>query len=107
MDTNYEGLNSEEEQGGITLTFEDGSTQECEIIGIFPVNDQDYIALLPIDEEESEGDVLIFRYNEGDGDEPDLSEIDNDEEFDLVSEAFDELLDELDDEDFDEDEDDE
>jgi uncharacterized protein YrzB (UPF0473 family) len=87
----------------ITLTLDDDSTIECEVIGIFEVEEREYIALVPVSDEES--DVLIYRYSEDAEGNPVLDNIETDEEFDIVGEAFDELLDELEfDEEFEEDE---
>jgi len=79
----------------ITLTLDDGSELECHVLGTFEVDDIEYIALVPIGEEE----VFLYRYEE-DGDEFELINIEDDEEFDIVSEAFYELFG---DEDYDED----
>lgn len=87
----------------ITLTLDDDSTIECEVIGIFEVEEREYIALVPVSDEES--DVLIYRYSEDAEGNPVLDNIETDEEFEIVGEAFDELLDELEfDEEFEEDE---
>ena len=54
------------------------------------------IALLPLDENgeaNESGDVFIYRYEEIDG-EPNLSNIEEDEEYDAAADAFDEWLDE-------------
>lgn len=87
----------EEEDIRVTLDMDDGTQVECEILTIFDVNDQDYIALLPLDEngeENAEGTVYIYRYFEDQEGNPSLENIDNDEEYEAVEERFDELLDE-------------
>jgi len=66
------------------------------------MNDINYIVLMPEDDE----DVLIYRYKE-EGEEISLEAIESDEEFEAVSEAFDELFGEEDEDDEDEDDDDE
>ncbi len=81
----------------VTLDMDDGSQVECEILTIFEVKGQDYIALLPLDEEgnpNAEGTVCTYRYLEADEGNPSLENIDNDEEYEAVEERFDELLDE-------------
>ena len=80
----------------IYLTLEDDSELECQIIGIFEVEDKEYIALMPIDQDE----VLLYAYKELEDDEFDLLLIEDEEEFELVSEAFYALY--SDDEDFEE-----
>ena len=44
----------------ITLDYEDGSTCECEILGVFEANGAEYIALYPEDSE----DIILYRYIE-------------------------------------------
>lgn len=81
----------------VTLDMDDGTQVECEIITIFDLGDQDYIVLLPLDEdggEDTEGTVYIFRYFEDEEGNPSLENIQSDEEFEAVEERFDELLDE-------------
>ncbi|MCI8635647.1 MAG: DUF1292 domain-containing protein [Eubacterium sp.] len=83
----------------VTLDMDDGTQVECEIITIFDIEDQDYIVLLPLDEdgeENDEGTVYIFRYFEDEDGNPSLENIQSDEEFEAVEERFDELLDEAD-----------
>ena len=81
------------EEDTITLTLDDGTEIECAVLAVFPVGEQDYIALLPLDDEE-EGEVYLYRFSEEeDGEEITLDDIEDDEEFERVSDAFDELLD--------------
>ena len=58
------------------------------------MNDREYIALLPLDEdgENDSGDVYLYRYEETDG-EPALDNIDDDDEYEIAADAFDEWLD--------------
>lgn len=81
----------------VTLNMDDGSDVECRILTIFEVDGQDYIALLPLDEDgndNEEGEVFIYRYFEDEDGEPSLDNITSDEEYEAVSDRFDELLDE-------------
>ncbi len=89
----------------VTINMDDGSEVTCEILTIFDVGDQDYIALLPYEEDgkEVEGDtVYIYRYHEDENGEPTLENIQSDEEYEAVEERFDELLDEAEFDDMDE-----
>ena len=78
----------------LTLTLDDDTTVECEVIGIFEAMDREYIALVPMDDEE-ESDLYIYRYSEDEEGNPVLDNIETDEEFEAAGEAFDELLDSL------------
>ncbi|TFZ40818.1 DUF1292 domain-containing protein [Soehngenia longivitae] len=85
----------------ITLTLEDDTELECAVMGIFEVEDKEYIALLPLTEEDDEDEVLLYQYVEDEeNDEFELLLIENEEEFDVVAEAFYTLF--SDDEDFEE-----
>lgn len=89
---------SDDEDICVTLDMDDGTQVDCEIITIFDVNDQDYIVLLPLDEdgeENEEGTVYIYRYFEDEDGNPSLENIQDDEEYEAVEERFDELLDEV------------
>jgi len=78
----------------VTLTLEDDSEVECAILGTFDVDNNEYIALVPLNSDEA----LIYKFAEhGDG-EIELSLIDDDYEFQKASEAFYEVF--ADDEDF-------
>lgn len=83
----------EEMEDTITLVFEDGEV-ECGIVASFPVGDKDYVALLPLEEVDgiAEDEILLYSYTK-EGDEFTLTEILDDDEFDQVADAFDELLD--------------
>ena len=78
----------------VTLTLEDDSELECAVISIFPAKDNKYIALLPLDEngENHDGEVYLYRYFEENGN-PQLANIEDDEEYEIASDAFDEMLD--------------
>ena len=66
------------------------------MLTIFSAGTHEYIALLPLDENgdaNENGDVFLYRYEEIDG-EPNLSNIEDDDEYEAAADAFDEWLDE-------------
>ena len=68
------------------LTLDDDTEMECGILGEFEVEGlegKEYIALLPLEDET----VLLYEYKEV-GDEIELNVIEDDDEFDKVSNAF-------------------
>lgn len=73
----------------VTLSLEDGDV-DCSIISIFEAGDREYIALLP---ENSQEEVYLYRYSEDADGNPSLDNIESDEEYEIASDAFDELLD--------------
>ena len=92
MDTEME---QEQEEVTVTLTLDDGSQLEDVVLTIFDAGKREYIALLPMDGQETEeGEVYLYRYSEDANGNPSLENIEDDEEYEIVAEAFDELLDE-------------
>lgn len=84
---------NEDEDLFVTLTLEDDSEIDCQVLTIFEVEGQDYIVLIPTEEvDEEEGEVYIYRYFEDEDGEPGLDNIESEEEFEMVSEVFDQLL---------------
>ncbi|MBS4539548.1 DUF1292 domain-containing protein [Clostridium sp. D2Q-11] len=71
----------------IELTLDDETVINCYVVGIFEVDDKEYIALLPENDER----VLLYEYNENEG-VIELKTIEEDEEFEIVSEAYYELF---------------
>lgn len=88
-------MNENQEQATVTLTLDDDTELECMVLTIFPAGEREYIALLPMDDiDEDEGEVYLYRYEENEDGEPNLTNIEDDEEYDIAADAFDELLDE-------------
>ena len=86
---------NEEEEMTVTLTLDDDSEIECVVLNIFSAGDREYIALLPMEGAESEeGEVYLYRYSEDENGQPNLENIEDDDEYEIVADAFDELLDE-------------
>ena len=94
---NEDNLDPEFPFGSVTLTLEDDTELECMILSIFPAGDKDYIALLPVGadgEADDNADILIYRFiDHWDDQEPEILNIEDDDEYDIAADAFDELLD--------------
>lgn len=73
----------------ITLEFEDGVSVECEIMGVFEFEGNDYIALIPDDDTD---DVYIYGYREVGEDEFEIVDIEDDELFEKVVAEFDAIM---------------
>ncbi len=87
-----------EEEMTVELELEDGEKVTCAVITILEVNEKDYIALMPLDEngQNDDGEVWFYGYREDEKDpnvEPELIFIEDDEEYEAVADAFDEFLD--------------
>ena len=85
-------LNALESLDTVTLTLENDEELECEILTIYTAAGRDYIALAPMDES-LDGIVYLYRYIDHGENEPELEQIDTDEEYEIASDGFDEWLD--------------
>lgn len=89
-------LSEETEQDQVTLTLDDGTELLCDVVAIFPLRDKEYIALLPADADENEeedSEVFLYEFIQKEDGDIDLINIEDDDEFDEVADAFDEYLD--------------
>ncbi len=84
-------MEMDEPKDTVTLMLDNDEQVECAVITIFEAADREYIALLPLDNED--GEVYLYRYSEDANGEPSLDNIESDEEYEIVSDAFDEYLD--------------
>lgn len=92
-------MNSEKEtiftEDTISLILDDNKEVECDILAIFEVKEQFYIALIPqtpIEGYEA-GEYFLYRY-QSDGKNVEISDIESDDEWEAVEDKFEELLDE-------------
>jgi len=76
----------------ITLEFDDGENIVCEPLFIFDFEEQDYIALVPVDEDNDE--VFLYLYNEFDNGEFEFLDIEDDAQFDRVAKEFERIIEE-------------
>ena len=80
---NQDAANDEEMT--VTLTLDDGTDLECVVLTIFEAADKEYIALLPLDGNEAEdGEVYLYRYTEDADGNPDIQNIESDEEYESL-----------------------
>ena len=70
-------------QQAVLISFDDGTECECPVLSIFDVNEQEYIALYHPERQKA----LLYRFKE-DSDGIFLENIDDEEEFDFVANAF-------------------
>ena len=87
------GHDHEYEHDSITLSLDDGTELNCVVLDIFTVDNKEYIALQPEEGEEEDDNVFLYRYIEEEDGEPQLLNIEDDDEFEAVADAFEELLD--------------
>lgn len=78
----------EEEMDIIQLTLDDDTKLDCGVLGLFEVEDKEYIALLPLDEDGPEDEALLYEYKDLGDDQFDLDLIEDEDEFNTVVDAF-------------------
>ncbi len=71
----------------ITLEFDNGTTEECEVLGIFEVEGKEYVALAANDD-----DVYLYAYHELSEDEFEFLDIEDDAEFEKVTAEFERIM---------------
>lgn len=79
---------SANEESIMHLVLDDDTELDCMVLGFFQVDENEYIALFPVDEEKAESGVLLYEYVELEEDEFDLLSIEDDKEFEEVSQVF-------------------
>ncbi len=85
LDENYDIYDDDFRE--IILTLDDDTELKCVVVAQFDLKGQDYIALLPV-EDDSYQEILLYKAEYGEDEEFDVSLIEDQEEFDLVSEAY-------------------
>ena len=92
---NCGGADPEEGHSTISLTLEDDTEVECAILTVFPIDEQEYIALLPLDEngQNQSGEVYLYRFSRTENGDPMLANIEDDAEYQAAATAFDIVLD--------------
>lgn len=87
-----EFYNQPEDLGTVTLTLDNDEELECDILTIFHAGERDYIALAPQGDEY--GDVVyLYRYIDHEDADPELALIEDEEEYEIASDKYDEWLD--------------
>lgn len=78
----------------ISLTLDDNTEVECAILTIYPVEEKEYIALLPLDEngQNQDGEVYLYSFSRNEEGAPMLANIEGDEEYEKAAEAFNTIL---------------
>lgn len=90
-------MTEEMENNIIEIIDEDGTVIKCELYDIIEFENKQYALLVEVDSTDDEPEVVLMRYTE-EGEESFFESIDNDEEFQKVSNYIDSLEDEIEDE---------
>lgn len=81
---------AEELDNIIEITDDDGTVIKCELYDIIEFENKQYALLVEADSDEEEPEVVLMRYTE-EGEESYFETIDDDEEFEKVSEYIESL----------------
>ena len=99
MGNKYDEQPQEEVDMSWDIELEDGTTMTCDTIAVFTApNKKQYIALAPRNEEDPTApieDFLLYEYIVKEDGTDDLGYIEDDEEYEIASDALDELFDSL------------
>lgn len=82
--------NHDHDEKYLTVLLENDEELKCSVLSIFEVNEKEYIALLPVGDEQ----VLLYQYVEHSEEDFELLNIETDEEFAAVEDAFFNIFDE-------------
>lgn len=76
----------------VTLEMEDGTTSDFAIVAIYPVEEQQYVVMVPVDQEgevAEDAEMEIFRFKQLEDDEVEITSIEDEEELARAEAAFD------------------
>ncbi len=94
-------FDDEEESVVITLADEDGSEIDTEVIAAIEIEElgKEYVAVLPQNtpEDQEELEAMLLEYSEDENGDPVFSPVEDGEEFEIVSAAFDQFFADMDD----------
>ncbi len=81
----------------VTLTLDDDTEVTCAVLNIFEAEGKEYIALLPLDEngQSVNGEVYLYRYMKNANGDPELDNIEDDDEYTAAANTFNALMDQL------------
>lgn len=82
----------------IELTLDNDEVIQCAILTVFEASEKEYIALVPLDDNmefDADSDIYLYRYSESEDGEPELGNIEDDDEYEAAADAFDEWMDTL------------
>jgi len=81
-----------EQERVITLIGKDGEEEDFEVIDIMEINGTEYAILLPVDDENEEGEAIILKFDKDEAGSDVLVDIEDDEEWERVADAWEEML---------------
>ncbi|MGI6065442.1 MAG: DUF1292 domain-containing protein [Bacillota bacterium] len=85
----------------VILLDEEGKEHKFEVLDIIEVDSAEYAVLMPVEEDEDydPDEAIILKIGQDENGEEILYEIEDDEEWEKVADAYDEMIDETDEED--------
>lgn len=83
----------------LVLVDEEGIEHSFDLLDIFEIEKNKYAVLFPLNEDCAEDEVVVMKYDLADDGEELFSDIEDDEEWEQVTAAYNQLVEEYDDED--------
>lgn len=83
---------NEEELNIITLTDEDGTDKDFEFLDLIDLDDKEYVVLLPVENEDEDGEVIILEVHPLDEENEEYLSIEDTNTLNKVFEIFKERL---------------
>ena len=76
----------------VVLVDEDGEEHEFALIDVIEVDGEEYAILEPLEAEEDDSDAIILKIGKDENDEDILYDIEDDEEWEKVADAWQEMI---------------
>ncbi len=91
-------FNDEETSTIVTLTDENGNDIEAEVFIAIEIEElgKEYVAAMPLNGDFEEGEVVILEYREYKNGDPEFLPIEDEEEFEIASQIFNQYFEDLD-----------
>ena len=90
---------SEANENVLVLVDEDGVEHSFDLLDIFEIEENKYAVLFPLNEDCAEDEVVVMKYSLDANGEELFADIEDDDEWEKVTEAYDKLIEEYDEED--------
>lgn len=92
MEEKNKDLDLEQEDGLVVLIDDEGNEQQFELVDAIELENEKYAILAPIIDEDIADEVMILKIGQDENGEDILFDIEDDEEWERVAEAWQELI---------------
>jgi len=85
-----------EDENIVVLTDDEGNDHEFEVLQILEIDDAEYAILLPLEQEGEEDEAVILKIGVDENGDEVLYDIEDDDEWEMVAQAWQECADDMD-----------